>query len=81
MIRLILLTRHGCHLCDEMKAIVEQVGRTHSVVLDEIDITTDRVLERRFGTAIPVLMHGDRVIARSRTTQRELLELLRKNGL
>ena len=63
-----------------MKAIVEQVGRTHSVVLDEIDITTDRVLEERFGTAIPVLMHGDRIIARSRTTQRELLELLRKNA-
>ena len=80
MTRLTLLTRHGCHLCDDMKAVVEQVGRTHPLALDEIDIATDRGLERRFGTAIPVLMHGECVVARYRTTQRELREMLRETG-
>lgn len=80
MIRLTLLTRHGCHLCDAMRAVVEQVARTHPLTLDEIDIATDRGLERRFGTAIPVLMHGERIVARSRTTRRELLAMLRETG-
>ena len=72
MIRLTLLTRDGCRLCDEMKAVVGQVQRFHRLTLTEVDISAQPDLDRRWGTEIPVLLDGGRVIARHRTTVREL---------
>ena len=78
MIRLTLYTRAGCHLCDAMKDVVDAIAREGPVTLHEVDITGDTGLERRFGAEIPVLAHGDRVVARVRTTRAALLESLRK---
>lgn len=72
MIRLTLLTRDGCRLCDEMKEVVRQLQRSHPLALVEVDISTQPELERRWGTEIPVLFDGGRVIARHRTTAQEL---------
>ncbi|MCY3845396.1 MAG: glutaredoxin family protein [Acidobacteria bacterium] len=77
-VRLTLLTRAGCHLCDDMKAVAAAAGRTRPLLLDEVDIAADRGLERRFATEIPVLMRGDTVLARGRTTLAALLERLRR---
>ena len=77
MIRLTLLTRPGCHLCDHMKALVQRTGERHDVMLEQVDISSHDELVRQFGTQIPVLMHGDRVVARTRTTEKDLLALLR----
>lgn len=77
MIRLTLLTRPGCHLCDDMKALVQRAGERHGVMLEEVDVSSHDELARQFGTQIPVLMHGDRVVARTRTTEDDLLALLR----
>ena len=77
MIRLTLYTRPGCHLCDTMKNVVGEVAREEPVTLREVDVTSDPGLERRFGTEIPVLAHGERVVARVRTTRAALLESLR----
>ncbi len=72
MIRLTLLTRDGCLLCDEMKEVVKQVQRAQRLALTEVDISTEPELERRWGTEIPVLFDGGRVIARHRTTVHDL---------
>ena len=72
MPRLTLLTRDGCRLCDEMKEVVRQVQRSRRLTLTEVDISTDPELERRWGTEIPVLLDGGRVVARHRTTVHEL---------
>ncbi len=77
MFRLTLYTRLGCHLCDAMKGIVNEVVRQEPVSLREIDITGHTDLERRYGAEIPVLIHGERVIARVRTTRKALLGSLR----
>ncbi len=71
-IRLTLLTRDGCRLCDEMKEVVRHVQRSHDLVLTEVDIAAQPHLERRWGTEIPVLLDGGRVIARHRTTVQAL---------
>ena len=76
MLRLTLLTRRGCHLCDEMKVVVRDVERSHPLVLTEVDIASSPALERQWGLDIPVLMHGERVIARHRITARRLADLL-----
>ena len=77
-VRLTLLTRAGCHLCDDMKALVAEAGRTRPVMLDEVDIASRADLERRFATEIPVLMRGATVLAQGRTTLAALLERLRR---
>lgn len=77
MIRLTLYTRPGCHLCDTMKNVVGEVAREEPVTLREVDVTGDAGLERRFGTEVPVLAHGERIVARVRTTRAALLESLR----
>lgn len=60
-----LLTRPGCHLCDEarhaLQAILEERGATGRLpaLVREVDITSDADLERRHLERIPVLVVGD----------------------
>lgn len=77
-VHLTLLTRAGCHLCDDMKALVAAAGRARPLVLEEVDIAARRDLERRFATEIPVLMRDGTVLAQGRTTLAALLERLRQ---
>jgi glutaredoxin len=55
MHRLTLYGKPGCHLCDEARAAVEAARAGRQVELDEVDITLDPVLHRRYGERIPVL--------------------------
>ena len=77
MICLRLLTRPGCHLCDEMKKLLNQLSSEIDVSVEEVDITGDNTLERQFGSEIPVLMHKHEVVAKVRTSKALLLEQLR----
>jgi glutaredoxin len=61
MIRLILYTRADCHLCHEMRIIVETVRRERpEVVLDEVDVDSDPALAAAHGTEVPVLFVNGR---------------------
>ena len=74
----ILYTRSGCGLCDEMKTIVERVGTRITLHLEEIDISTDVELERKYGLEIPVLYINGAKAFRYRTTEEELWRFLEK---
>ena len=52
--RVVLYTRPGCHLCDDARTVVAQVCAEAGEEFEEVDITGDEVLERRFGEEIPV---------------------------
>jgi hypothetical protein len=55
---LILYSRPGCHLCEELAAELEPLLRGRAVVeLKDVDETV--ALERRYGLRIPVLVDGD----------------------
>ena len=58
MTALTLYSRPGCHLCDDMKAIVTRVASAMPgrLQIEEVDISTDPDLERRYGLEIPVLV-------------------------
>jgi glutaredoxin len=45
----------GCHLCDRARAAVERVRAELPFELEEVDISLDPVLHRRYGERIPVL--------------------------
>ncbi len=51
-----LYGKPGCCLCDEARAVVARVRAAHPFVLEEVDITFDPVLERRYRERIPVLV-------------------------
>ena len=55
MTRVTLYGKPGCCLCDEAKEAVAAVGRDVWFELEEIDISLDPVLHRRYGERIPVL--------------------------
>ena len=74
MITLTIYSKPGCHLCDDMKAVVERVVRAsaQAIAVEEIDITTDADLEARYGLEIPVLVIDGRKVAKYRVTESEL---------
>ena len=73
-------SRPGCHLCDEMKAVVARVARKLPVSLEEVDISTDPTLEERYGLEVPVLLVEGRKAAKYRIGEDELLAILRGRG-
>ena len=52
---LTLYGKPGCHLCDDARAAVERASAGREVAVEEVDITLDPVLHRRYGERIPVL--------------------------
>lgn len=78
---LLLLGRPGCHLCHEMRGVVERVLRGRGVALTERNIEDDAALLRRYALAIPVLLYGETELARHRTSAAELRERLSALGL
>jgi hypothetical protein len=78
VIALTIFSKPGCHLCDDMKAVVERVIRASGlpITVDQIDITTDPDLEARYGMEIPVLLVDGRKAAKYRITDAELRRLL-----
>ena len=75
-ISVVLYSKPGCHLCDEMKALLERVSRRTTLTVEEVDISADAELERVYGMEIPVLMIAGRKAAKHRITEAELLRKL-----
>ena len=57
--RLTLLTRAYCHLCDEMLEAVKPVAAAHGATVRVVDVDTDAALEAAYGELVPVLFAGD----------------------
>ena len=53
--RVLLLSRPGCHLCDDARVVVERVVADMGEAYVERDITLDPDDERAYGEAIPVV--------------------------
>ena len=66
MIRLTLYSRQYCHLCHDMEAALGPLARELGVETQILDVDADPLLEARFNELVPVLMHGDRELARYR---------------
>jgi glutaredoxin len=52
--RVLVLTRPGCHLCEDAKAIIEQVCAETGSNWTEQDITADPALLAQYTNEIPV---------------------------
>lgn len=79
-IALTLYTRAGCHLCEDMEAVLLPVAAEFGCVLERVDISSDPALEARFGQEIPVLLVNGRKAFKYRLTERELRRRLQAEG-
>lgn len=73
---LTLYSKPGCHLCEEVRASLDELQPSLGFALDEIDITTHADLFARYRFEIPVLLKDGMEVARGRITDRELMGLL-----
>jgi len=51
----VLYARDGCHLCDEARRVIEDIGRSTPFAFTESGIETDDTLIRDYGIRIPVV--------------------------
>jgi glutaredoxin len=75
--RLTIYSKPGCHLCDDMKAVVSRtIHHRAGITLDEIDISNDPALLALYETEIPVLLIDGKKAAKYRVTEEELTRRL-----
>jgi glutaredoxin len=58
--RLTLYGRAECHLCHEMRAVVDRARREVAFELEEVDVEGDPALEAAYGAEVPVLLVNGR---------------------
>lgn len=77
-IELVLYSRPGCHLCDEMKELLAQVLGDFDASLREVDVSTNPALEAHYGEQIPVLLVDGKKAFKFRATRDALRERLQR---
>ncbi len=53
---IVIYSKPGCHLCEDALALVHQLRREFDLTLEEIDITADATLLKKYFDQIPVLV-------------------------
>ena len=66
MIQLTLLSRPGCHLCDEMRRDVDVLLGDRPHDWNVVDVDSDADLALRYGDSIPVLFVNGHLFAKIR---------------
>jgi len=69
---LVLYTREGCHLCEEMLAEIRHARLGRDCELRLVDVVSDPALAERYGRSIPVLEIEGRAAFKGRMTAEEL---------
>lgn len=73
-----LLSRPGCHLCDEMSSVVSPLVARLGGSLETVDVDSDADLAARWGNEIPVLLDGEgRLVAKARDGAKRIARRLR----
>jgi glutaredoxin len=54
--RVTLYGKPGCHLCDDARAALLEVRAERPFDLEEVDVSVDPALNRRYGERIPLVL-------------------------
>jgi hypothetical protein len=71
-----LVTREGCHLCDEMEAVLGPVLARHGLEIRRVDVDAAPELRARFGDVVPVLLRDGAPVAKVRLTEAQAERLV-----
>jgi thioredoxin-like negative regulator of GroEL len=67
-----LISRRGCHLCDEMKTMLERLQKERPFVMRVVDVDSDPGLVLYYSHRVPVLRVDGKSIAELRVPEDEL---------
>ena len=67
-----LVTRAGCHLCDEAAAALHELG----VEFSEVDVDADPEIQRLYDFRVPVLLGDGAVVAEGKLDHHRLATVL-----
>jgi thiol-disulfide isomerase/thioredoxin len=74
---LVVLSREGCGLCEDMLQALAELERANSIpTVTVVDVDSDPELNRRFGLKVPVLLLDGSAICHYTLNSNELLRLV-----
>jgi hypothetical protein len=73
----IVYSRPGCHLCEEAKSVIQRVGMTADLILEEVSIEGDLGLLEKYRFDIPVILINGVEAFRHRVDEASLREVLK----
>jgi hypothetical protein len=76
-----LYTKPGCHLCDDVRDVIEQLREEFPFDVDVRDILMDLADFNRYKHDIPVVLLDGKEIARHRMAADQLRQALRQAGV
>ena len=76
VIRLTLISRTYCHLCEDMAEAVTPLLDEYGIEMEVVDVDGDPELEARFGEFVPVLLAGNTELSRFRLDISKLRDYL-----
>ncbi len=74
--QVVLYTRAGCHLCDEVKATLARLETRGGFTWREVDIDSDPDLQQKFNDEVPVVFIDGKKAFKYRMTEPDFLRAL-----
>jgi glutaredoxin len=75
-VRVVLITRKACHLCDEALSLLRELGHDPEL----LDVDADDALHNLYDWRVPVVLLNDRVVAEGRVNAGVLRKALSGPG-
>jgi glutaredoxin len=75
-VRLVLVTRRGCHLCEDAEKYLRELGFAPELA----DVDADDELHRLYDFRVPVVLHDGAVVAEGLITKERLEAALGRAG-
>lgn len=75
--KVVLVTRQGCHLCDEALSLLRDLG-LHPVLAD---VDADDELHRLYDFRVPVVLVRGAVVAEGKIIHDSLVAALKRSGM
>lgn len=79
-IRVIILSREDCHLCDVVYRIAMHLQSELHIETSKVNIEGDRVLTERYGERVPVILLDEVEHFAGKVTEGELRRAIKKRG-
>jgi hypothetical protein len=73
-----LVTREGCHLCDVMAALLDEVLPEYGLTYAPRDVDAEPELRERYSDVVPVLLRDGAPVAKVRVDRRGLIRIVER---